>query len=540
MSEEKSQSPITETVDASGEVDVVQPVKAETAPAAEPPAKKKSPVRLIVAAVVIVLGGYYGYHSWQYGSTHVVTDDAYVTTDVVPANSTIAGSVAEVLVTDNQHVKAGDLLVRLDDAARQAEVDQAEANLEAAKAAAGGASVDVQMAEQTGFAQVSQAQQAIEIGSSDIAVAQANVMKASSGIATAEANIAKSKADVLAASAVVDSRRSTAKRTREQLASLRAQISSAESSLKAAQSNLTSAQAISANADRDAKRAEELAEEGATAAASAEAKETTATTARAAVETARQQVDVARALVAQRKSDLAAAEEQIREAEAGVTQAQAQLVALNNTVNATQAQKREAQSGLSVAKQAVSAANLRRTQAEGKLRETEASQKRVGLSENNRLGALAKIKLAAAALQNARINLNNTRIKALVSGVVSMRTVQLGQQVAPGQQMMAIIPAAEPWVVANFKETQLTDIHPGQNVEIEIDALPGVKYKAHVDSISRGTGATFALLPPDNATGNFTKVVQRVPVKIVFESNQPNLDKLRAGLSSKVAVALRG
>jgi membrane fusion protein (multidrug efflux system) len=534
MSEEKSQSPTPETADASGEVDAVRPVAAESAvPTIEP-------IRLIVIAAVVALGGYYGYHSWQYGSTHAVTDDAYVTTDVVPANSTIAGSVAEILVKDNQHVKAGELLVRLDDAARQAEVEQAEANLAAAKAAAGGASVDVQMAEQTGFAQVSQAQQAIEIGSSDIALAQANVMKASSGIATAEANIAKSKADVLAASAVVDSRRSTAKRTREQLVSLRAMVASAESNLKAAQSNLVSAQAVSNNAERDAKRAEELAEEGATAAASAEAKETAAATAKAAVETARQQVEVARSLVAQRKADLSAAEEQIREAEAGVTQAQAQLVALNNTVNATQAQKREAQSGLSAAKQAVSAANLRRSQAEGKLRETEASQKRVGLSENNRLGALAKIKLAAAALRNAQINLNNTRIKALVSGVVSMRTVQLGQQVAPGQQMMAIIPAAEPWVVANFKETQLTDIHPGQNVEIEIDALPGFKYKAHVDSISRGTGATFALLPPDNATGNFTKVVQRVPVKIVFESNQPNLDKLRAGLSSKVAVSLRG
>jgi membrane fusion protein (multidrug efflux system) len=80
----------------------------------------------------------------------------------------------------------------------------------------------------------------------------------------------------------------------------------------------------------------------------------------------------------------------------------------------------------------------------------------------------------------------------------------------------------------------------GMSVEIEVDAIPGVHDKAHVDSISSGTGATFALLPPDNATGNFTKIVQRVPAKIVFESSQPNLDKLRAGLSSKVAISTKG
>ena len=105
---------------------------------------------------------------------------------------------------------------------------------------------------------------------------------------------------------------------------------------------------------------------------------------------------------------------------------------------------------------------------------------------------------------------------------------------------MAIIPVAEPWIIANFKETQLGEIHQGLLVEIEVDAIPGVTYRGHVDSIARGTGATFALLPPDNATGNFTKVVQRVPVKIILDKDQPNLDKLRAGLSSKVSISLRG
>jgi len=538
MSEEKKETPISESVDALGEVDVV--AQTVETPKADEVRKPKNPLRLVVLAVLLIAAIGYGYKTWQYGSTHIATDDAYITSDLVPVNSNISGSVRKVYVADNQHVEVGDLLVELDSAARQAEVDQADANLAAATAAAGGATADVQLASQTGSAQIIQAQQSISLGSSDIAVAEANAQKAASNVISAQANTAKSKSDVSVAIAIVEAKKSTARRAREQLLSIKAQIASAQSSLRAAESNLVSAQAVSANADREAKRAESLTEQGATPASLAEARETAAATAHASVENAKQQVEVAKSMIAQRKSELATAEEQVKEADSGVTQAIAQQASIVNSVNASKAMEQEAKSGLVAAKEAIAAAAVKRTQAQGKLQETEASLKKVTVSENGRANALAKVKQAAAALETARINFENTKIKALVSGAISMKMVQLGQQVAPGQEMMAIIPVAKPWIVANFKETQLAEIRPGLPVEIEVDAIPGVKYLGHVDSISRGTGATFALLPPDNATGNFTKVVQRVPVKIVLDEGQPHLDKLRAGLSSKVAISLRG
>jgi membrane fusion protein (multidrug efflux system) len=141
-------------------------------------------------------------------------------------------------------------------------------------------------------------------------------------------------------------------------------------------------------------------------------------------------------------------------------------------------------------------------------------------------------------VQAAKIALSRTEIRAPVAGTVSRKTAQLGQQLAAGQPLMVIVPSEAPWVVANFKETQLGEIHPGQAVEIEVDALPGEIYHGRVESISGGTGSTFALLPPDNASGNFTKVVQRVPVKIVLDS-QPHLERLRAGLSTMVAISTK-
>ena len=123
--------------------------------------------------------------------------------------------------------------------------------------------------------------------------------------------------------------------------------------------------------------------------------------------------------------------------------------------------------------------------------------------------------------------------------MISKKTVQIGQEVAVGQSLMAIVPDNDVWVVANFKETQLSGVHANQPAEIEVDTLPGKIFKGHVDSISAGTGATFALLPADNATGNFTKVVQRVPVKILLEPNQKDADKLRSGLSVIATIKLK-
>jgi membrane fusion protein (multidrug efflux system) len=223
-----------------------------------------------------------------------------------------------------------------------------------------------------------------------------------------------------------------------------------------------------------------------------------------------------------------------------IAQAEAQANAAKRAVVARRAVVAEAQTGVDAAKQGITAAEAKNRQALARLQESRTAPKRVGLSEAVRRSALARVQQAAAALEAARVALDRTRIRTPIDGVVSRRSAQLGQQVAPGQPLMAVIPDERPWVVANFKETQLGELRSGEPVEIHVDAIPGVVYHGHVQSISQGTGATFALLPADNATGNFTKVVQRVPVKITLDDGQSNLDKLRAGLSSTVAVILRG
>ncbi len=136
-----------------------------------------------------------------------------------------------------------------------------------------------------------------------------------------------------------------------------------------------------------------------------------------------------------------------------------------------------------------------------------------------------------AAQRQAELNLSYTTITAAVDGVVANRTLRVGQYVQAGTQLMAVVPTQAAYIVANFKETQLTDVHAGQAVEVEIDMFPGKKAHGHVDSMAPASGQEFALLPPDNATGNFTKIVQRIPVKIVLDPGSPLSNELRPGMS---------
>jgi membrane fusion protein (multidrug efflux system) len=131
----------------------------------------------------------------------------------------------------------------------------------------------------------------------------------------------------------------------------------------------------------------------------------------------------------------------------------------------------------------------------------------------------------------AELNLSYTTIVSPVDGVVGNRTLRVGQYVQAGTQLMAVVPTQAAYIVANYKETQLTDVHPGQAVGVEVDMFPGVTFNGHVDSIAPASGQEFPLLPPDNATGNFTKIVQRIPVKIVLDPGSPLAGELRPGMS---------
>ena len=144
----------------------------------------------------------------------------------------------------------------------------------------------------------------------------------------------------------------------------------------------------------------------------------------------------------------------------------------------------------------------------------------------------------AGDLDNAKLQLSYTTLVAPGNGIVSKKNVQPGQVVGPGQQLFGIVGSARTWVVANFKETQLEDMKVGQLVQLEIDAYPNEEFTGHIESLSAATGARFALLPPDNASGNFVKVTQRVPVKIVLDQMDAE-HPLRAGMSVNAVVTVK-
>jgi membrane fusion protein, multidrug efflux system len=164
-----------------------------------------------------------------------------------------------------------------------------------------------------------------------------------------------------------------------------------------------------------------------------------------------------------------------------------------------------------------------------------AAQRRVEVLTTERAKAVAQFDHARAVEAQTELNLSYTRIIAPVDGTVGARTLRVGQFVQAGTQLMAVVPLDAVYVVANFKETQLTHVRNGQPVEIEIDSFHGTRLKGHVDSLSPASGLEFALLPPDNATGNFTKIVQRVPVKIVFDDRSLT-GLLRPGMSAEPTI----
>ncbi|MFS8048719.1 HlyD family secretion protein [Rhizobium sp. BR 314] len=152
----------------------------------------------------------------------------------------------------------------------------------------------------------------------------------------------------------------------------------------------------------------------------------------------------------------------------------------------------------------------------------------LGVMQQQRRADLAA---ARSALEAAQVRLGYTRVVAPFDGTVGERQIQVGNYVGIGTSLISLVPQSTVHVIANYKETQLPRVVPGQPVEIAVDALPGVAFKGHVERVSPASGSQFALLPPDNASGNFTKVVQRIPVRISLDENQPSLDRLRAGMS---------
>jgi len=185
------------------------------------------------------------------------------------------------------------------------------------------------------------------------------------------------------------------------------------------------------------------------------------------------------------------------------------------------------------------AADTADAQLEAIRRQAEAAETQVGVAETQIAVAKAQIEQRDAELKFAELQRSYATVTAPIDGVISRKNVEPGQYVQAGQTLMSIASEANVWIVANFKETQLAEMRVGQPVEVVADTFPGIVFHAKVDSLSGATGARFALLPPDNATGNFVKVTQRVPVKIILTDAFDSQHPLRAGLSVQAAVAIR-
>ncbi len=488
-------------------------------------------VGLGLLLVVLIVGGIWGIHYWQYSSVHVSTDDAYVTSDVVQITPQEAGSIVEIPVLENQHVKKGDLLARLDDATYQADLEQAKANLANARATVAASDLNVGLTQATGNAQVQQAQGGVALTERAIGGAQADVQRIAATIQSAQSQVKGAQDSIKSAQAAADAAVATRDRFVAAVRGAQAQITTAEAAVRTAQANVAQAQANYDKANKDAVRYATLYDQDAISAQTLDTANATAKSARAQVDSLQRQIEQAQSTVEARRADLTAAQEQVRAADATIQQTRAQVSAAREAVNAANANVRQNQAQLQANREAVGQQIARREQALGVLNQAKTAPKQVAVSQASVNTNRTKIIQAEAALKNAQIALNRTRLVAPYDGIISKKTGEIGQQVAIGQQVMSLIPERDIWVVANFKETQLKKVVPGQDVEIEVDALNGEKFKGRVESISAGTGSTFALLPSDNATGNFTKVVQRVPIKILFDKDQKGLDQLRAGLS---------
>jgi membrane fusion protein (multidrug efflux system) len=256
----------------------------------------------------------------------------------------------------------------------------------------------------------------------------------------------------------------------------------------------------------------------------------------AALDEASAGVSSAQASVANLGAQITAQGSMIQEADASVAAARASLdLAQRNDTRRREMARvgygsdEQADNASTDAKE--KAASLRRLQAAAV-----SARQQVQVLATQRQLSQAQLSKAQATRRRAELNLGYSTVLAPIDGVIAARTARQGQYVQIGTQLMAVVPLQQVYVVANFKETQLTNVSPGQGARIHIDTFPGHDVPGRIDSLAPAAGLEFSLLPPDNATGNFTKIVQRIPVKVVFDARNPLAGRLRPGMSVKVSI----
>lgn len=390
---------------------------------------------IVIGAILVVACAWL----FVYCRDRVSTDDAQVDGDIDPIASKVYGSVSDVLIRDNEQVKAGQVVIRVDPRDYQAKVDQARAALAVAEAQAKAAESGVPLTKET-------------------------TTSTTSGSA---AQVAAREAEYERSQVAFD------------------QAKGAD--LAFAKANVDAKQAAAEKAVSDLRRMKPLANKQ---------------------EISPQELDAYSSTARVAESELEAAREKVQAAEKEVE------IRRNAMLNAK--------------------ADLTRAQAD--LAHARASEIEVPISSARATSAQAVVAKAKADLQAAELRLSYCTITAPMGGVVTRKSVEPGQIIQPGQQLFILVPLDRVWVTANFKETQLADVHPGQPSEIDVD-MYGKTFTGHVDSIAGATGARSSLLPPENATGNFVKVVQRIPVKIRVDQNKGFV--LRPGMNVDATIITR-
>jgi membrane fusion protein (multidrug efflux system) len=323
----------------------------------------------------------------------------------------------------------------------------------------------------------------LEIDKRDFEIA---LDRARAELADAEASAAAARAGVPISSTTAASGVTTAKGGVEQATS---EVSAAEQSIEAAKARLVTAQA--------------------------KQREAAAKAAKSAKDVERFKPLLAKDEIAQQQFD------------AAVATANADAAASESTA----AQVVEADLDVRVAQNRLAQARSKVQQASADLSEAQTGPEQVKVTQARAAAAEARVMQARAVVKQAELNLEYTTVKAPVKGTISKKTVEVGQQIQPGQALMALIPLERVWITANFKETQVENIRPGQRVTIRADAYGGKTFDGKVESLAAATGARFSLLPPDNSTGNYVKVVQRIPVRISLDAGQDHEHLLRPGMS---------
>jgi membrane fusion protein, multidrug efflux system len=408
------------------------------------PIQAKSSVKAIIFRVFLIVfllgAATAGYFYWKDLQRFESTDDAQVDGSIYTISSRISGHVADVLIQDEQIVKAGDVLVRLDPKDYEVAIAKARADLADAIA--------------------TYQSQRTDIGTTQT---------------TTAGTLNGAKSSRLDASAAVSG--------------AEMQKAAAQARLATAQANVRVAEANAVKGAQDLARYKTLVDKD---------------------EISKQQYD----------------------------QAVAASEAAKATLDAQKALVNEAQQNISVSEKSVEQARARVLQADAAIESAMSGPSQVKVTEAKAQSAQAKVEQQRAMLEQAELNLQYTTIVAPVSGTIGKKAVEAGNNIASGQQLMAIVPLDEIWITANFKETQLKSMRVGQPVTIKVDAYDR-EYTGKVLRIAGASGAKFSLLPPENATGNFVKVVQRIPVRILLDPGQNSDHLLRPGMSVTPSVTVK-